>query len=88
MEYKAPHRDAGASFARCSSILYDVLPLNRSLTLMITDLLVDLVLTKDLQSSGSLLFKGSILDWGASRLGAYIPSCSSHGQEADHIPWP
>ena len=22
----------------------------------------------------------------SSRLGAYIPSCSSHGQEADHIP--
>ena len=57
-------------------------------------MIVDLVLTEDLQSSGSLLFKGSILDWGASslqgarssRLGAYIPSCSSHGKEADHIP--
>ena len=80
---------------RCSfSILGEVLPLNKSLTLMIADLLVDLVLTEDLQSFGSLLFKGSILDWGASRvrgarssrLGAYIPSCSSHGQEADHIP--
>jgi hypothetical protein len=52
--------------------------------------------TEDLQSSSSLLFKGSILDWGASslrgtrssRLGAYIPSCSSHGQEVDHIPRP
>ena len=61
---------------------------------MIADLLIDLVLIEDLQSSGSLLFKGSILDWGASslrgahslRLGAYIPSCSSHGQEADCIP--
>jgi hypothetical protein len=49
MEYKEPHYDAGASFARCSfSILSEVLPLNRSLTLMIVDLLVDLVLTKDL----------------------------------------
>jgi hypothetical protein len=61
---------------------------------MIVDLLADLVLTEDLQSSGSILFKGSILDWGvsslrgarSSRLGAYIPSCNSHGQEADHIP--
>jgi hypothetical protein len=42
------------------------------------------------------MFNGSILNWGASslrgahswRLGAYIPSCSSHGQEADHIPRP
>jgi hypothetical protein len=56
------------------------------LTLMILDL-TNLLLTKDLQSFGSLLFKGSILDWGASslwdarssRLDAYIPSCSSHG---------
>ena len=57
-------------------------------------MIIDLVLTEDLQSSRSLLFKGSILDWGASSLrgarssglGAYIPSCSSHGQEANHIP--
>ena len=61
---------------------------------MIVDLLADLVLTEDLQSSGSLMFKGSILNWGASslrgacssRLGAYIPSCSPHGQVVDHIP--
>ena len=49
MEFKEPHLDAGTSFARCSfSILGEVLPLNRSLTLMITDLHVDLVLTEDL----------------------------------------
>jgi hypothetical protein len=47
MEYKEPHGDVGASFARCSfSILGEVLPLNRSLTLMITDLLIDFVLKK------------------------------------------
>ena len=50
-------------FARCSfSILCEVLPLNMSLTLMIADLLANLVLTEDLQSFGSLLFKGSILN--------------------------
>ena len=49
MEYKEPHRDVGASFARCSfSILGEVLPLNRCLTLIIADLLVDLVLAEDL----------------------------------------
>ena len=49
---------------RCSfSILCEVLPLNRSLTIMIVDLL-QILLTEDLQSSGSLLFRGSILDWG------------------------
>ena len=46
IEYKEPHY-AGASFARCKfSILGEVLPLNRSLTLMIANLLVDLVLKK------------------------------------------
>jgi hypothetical protein len=40
MEYKATHWDDGASFTRCSfSILCEVLPLNRSLTLMIADFL-------------------------------------------------
>ena len=49
MEYKEPHYDACASFARYSfSILGEVLSLNRSLTLMIANLLVDLVLTEDL----------------------------------------
>jgi hypothetical protein len=49
MEYKAPHEDASVSFVRCCfSILCEVLLLNRSLTLMIVDLLADLVLTEDL----------------------------------------
>ena len=96
MEYKAPHRDAGASFARCSfSILCEVLPLNRSLTLMIADLLIDLVLIER-----SVIIWFSPVQGLHTRLGVlqvcevlvlqdwmlYIPSCSSHGQEADLHP--
>ena len=61
---------------------------------MIVDLLADLVLKK-IHNHLVLSYSGAPYSIGgasslqgarSSRLGAYIPSCSSHGQEADHIP--
>ena len=61
---------------------------------MIVGLLADIVLTEDLNHlvlsySGAPYSIGgasSLQGARSSRLGAYIPSCSSHGQEVNHIP--